>query len=310
MKVTSLTMLTCIAWMAITGCRRENLSDAGAGAAPTQQSLQRDDAPVKIASLYAPSGYVKVWEDQFNTATIDASKWVAASLRDPVSGDLVPGAAGDHLLNTEYAGYITPEDTYIENGSLVLRNQKRSYSGSSPAGSFNYTSGWVMSMHRGFFNKGYIEIKAKFPSGDKVWPAAWLIAEDLTWGPEWDMFEYFGYRSDVGYDNMGMHLAYGEWPDVSWSSAWIKPFDGTYDCEAWHVYGFEWTDTFAAWYIDGVQVRKLNKGNAKGSKIYKKWPNENMYIVLNNGQRSSSPDATTTWPNYLTVDYIEVYQKP
>ena len=43
-----------------------------------------------------------------------------------------------------------------------------------------------------FLNKGYIEIKAKFPSGDKVWPALWLISEDLVWGPEWDMWEYFG----------------------------------------------------------------------------------------------------------------------
>ena len=79
----------------------------------------------------------------------------------------MPGAAGDHLLNNKYAGYITEEDTYIEDGTLVLRNQKRPYEGESPQGQFEYTSGWVMSMHRVHLNKGYLEVQAQFPSGDK-----------------------------------------------------------------------------------------------------------------------------------------------
>ena len=89
------------------------------------------------------------------------------SLRDPDTGDLVPGAKGDHLLNWKYAGYITEEDTFVKDGSLVLRNQRRSYEGQSPQGQFDYTSGWVMSMHRVHFNKGYMEVRAQFPSGDK-----------------------------------------------------------------------------------------------------------------------------------------------
>ena len=83
------------------------------------------------------------------------------------TGDLVPGADGDHLLNTKNAAYITEEDTYAEGGSLVLRNQKRPYQGTSPQGDFDYTSSWVMSMHRVHFNKGYVEIRAQFPTGDK-----------------------------------------------------------------------------------------------------------------------------------------------
>ena len=55
-------------------------------------------------------------------------------------------------------------------------------------------------MHR--LNKGYVEIKTKFP-WDKVWPALWLISEDLVWGPEWDMWEYFGEKNNVGTDIMG-----------------------------------------------------------------------------------------------------------
>ena len=39
------------------------------------------------------------------------------------------------------------------------------------------------------------------------------------------------------------------------------------------------------------------------------WPDEEMYIVLNNGQKSDSPDDDTVWPNYLRIDFIRLYQQ-
>ena len=162
-----------------------------------------------------------------------------------------------------------------------------------------------MSMHRGYFNKGYVEVRAQFPSGNKVWPAIWLIAEDLKWGPEWDLWEYFGYRSDIGYDNMGMHLMTGEWSNRNWDPGWIKSFDANYESEAWHLYGFEWTEDYAKWWIDGKLIRELQKTD---SKVPADWPNEDMYIVLNNGTKTDSADSETIWPNQLVIDYIEVYQ--
>ncbi|MBR58020.1 MAG: hypothetical protein CMH54_08350 [Myxococcales bacterium] len=256
-----------------------------------------------------PEGYTLIWEDNFDGPEINTDHWVVASLRDPVTGDLVPGAKGDHLLNYHYAGYITQEDTYIEEGALILRNQKRSYQGQSPEGSFAYTSGWVMSMHRVHLNKGYVEIRAQFPSGDKVWPAMWLISEQLRWCPEWDMWEYFGYREDQStpYDNMGTHLCYGGWPNQKWSSNFLSSFDEIYDCEAWHIYGFEWTDTEARWFLDGELMHTITV-DALGADAAL-WPNEEMYIVLNNGQGSGAPDVTTSWPNYLKVDFIRLYEK-
>jgi beta-glucanase (GH16 family) len=255
------------------------------------------------STSFTPSGYSLVWEDKFDGTKLNTDNWVIGTLRDPLSGNLIPGAIGDHLLGLGYDGYITPEDSYIQNGSLVLRNQKRTYKGTSPAGTYQYTTGWVESMHRVYLNKGYIELRAKFPSGDKVWPAIWLISEDLVWGPEWDLWEYFGQRSEIGYDNMGLHLATGTSPSIKWYSNWIKAFDKIYDCEIWHVYGFEWTDTYAKWFIDGVEVHKLFANSVPN------WPNEDMYLVLNNETRTDSPDSTTTWPNTLEIDYIKIYKK-
>ena len=83
-----------------------------------------------------------------------------------MTGDIVPGADGDHLLKDKMCSYITEEDTYVEDGALVLRNQKRPYEGESPAGQYDYTTGTVISMHRVHLNRGYVEARAQWPSGN------------------------------------------------------------------------------------------------------------------------------------------------
>ncbi|WP_258105502.1 glycoside hydrolase family 16 protein [Marinoscillum sp. MHG1-6] len=246
------------------------------------------------------AGYLLKWKDDFNT--LNPEYWTVG-LKDSISGDMVPGASGRYLLNDYYDAYYTEEDVFIENGELVLQNRKRKIEGVSPEGTFHYTSGWVMSMHKVYFNEGYVEVRAQFPRGDKVWPAIWLIPEDLTWCPEWDLFEYFGYRSDLGFDQMGMHQCYSRWPDEEWKDYFIPDFDEKHQNEQWHVYGFLWTSEYAVWYLDGKEVRRLS------SQGISDWPSKDMYIVLNNGTRTESPDSDTEWPNYFRIDYIKLFEK-
>jgi len=291
----------------VTGCEP---TDPGLGDKEKKEgSPELSSSGMVTTAVFAPVGYSKVWEDQFDGTSIKTTNWTVGSLRDASSGHIVPGAKGAHLLNTQYDGYITPEDCYIENGALVLRNQKRTVQGTDPVGTFNYTSGWVMSMHKVKFNKGYVEMRVKFPKGEKVWPALWLIPENLSWPPEWDMWEYFGNRNDPGVpkDVMGMFLATGKtwhWRAVNWYGNYINKFNATYGDETYHTYGFEWTATDARWYIDGNLVQTIL---AKDTQFY---PNTDFYIVLNNATRTVSPDVNTVWPNYLIIDYIEIYQKP
>ena len=62
---------------------------------------------------------------------------------------------------------------------FILENRKENIQGTNPIGDFEYSTGWINSLQKINFNgteKGiYIEIKAKFPKGNKVWPAIWLI---------------------------------------------------------------------------------------------------------------------------------------
>ena len=53
---------------------------------------------------FVPDGYTKTWEDHFDGTEINTANWTVGSLRDPETGDIIPGADGDHLLKTKYSG--------------------------------------------------------------------------------------------------------------------------------------------------------------------------------------------------------------
>tara|TARA_Y100000385_G_scaffold192884_1_gene199489 strand:+ start:1131 stop:1370 length:240 start_codon:yes stop_codon:yes gene_type:complete len=55
---------------------------------------------------------------------------------------------GENLLNDNYAGYILDENTYVENGYLFLQNRKETVLGIDPVGTFDYTTGWINSLHK------------------------------------------------------------------------------------------------------------------------------------------------------------------
>jgi len=261
--------------------------------------------PVHQNYLENPSAYEMKWKDNFDE--LNQSNWTIG-LKDSATGDMVPAQGGQYLLNDNYAGYITEEDSYVLDGALYLSNQKRSYTGTNPAGNYDYTSGWVMSMHKLVFNgtdKGiYLEVRAKFPTGDKVWPAIWLIPESIKWPPEIDVWEYFGKFFEWGYDEMYMRYIHGHYTNPTHHDKKISNFDKNYKCEDWHTYGFQWSSEKMIWSIDGAIVHTLEKGSqvTEGD-----WPDEQMYVVMNNGVLTVVPDENTTWPNHLIIDYISLY---
>ena len=108
-----------------------------------------DEDPIEVneSTAFILEGYSKVWEDHFDSTEINTNNWVIGSLVDPISSDTIPGARGAHLLNYKYAGYITEDNCYIENGALVLRNKEEQVSGNNPWGQFDFTSGWLSLIH-------------------------------------------------------------------------------------------------------------------------------------------------------------------
>lgn len=150
-----------------------------------------------VGAVLPPGRWQLRWSDEFDAPVLNESWWNVGTLRAPRSskfpnGSIVPGAYGGHLLKWQYLGYIMEDDVLLENGVLRLRNQRRQINGTDPAGIYSFSSGWIQSMHKVYYTYGYVEVKARYPLGNKVWPAFWACEEDLAWGAEFDIAEYFG----------------------------------------------------------------------------------------------------------------------
>jgi beta-glucanase (GH16 family) len=221
---------------------------------------------------------------------------------------------GEHLLNDNYAGYLLDENVYTKKGHLFLDNKKQVIQGINPFGTFNYSTGWINSLQKINFNgtqkHTYIQLKAKFPRGDKVWPAIWLIddSENRGWPPEIDIWEYFGiFFNTVKTDQMYMRFIYGKGNDKKDHSVPIENFQEKYNAaDEWHIYGFEWTHEKMNWFIDGEKVHTKTKGVDVPAGD---WPNKKMCLVINNGLLNVVDEGNTTYPNSLILDYLEIYQQ-
>jgi beta-glucanase (GH16 family) len=231
---------------------------------------------VHTSRAAAPSAaWPLTWGDEFDGLAIDSSKWNWGSL---------PWGGQHH--NDEYASWITPEDSYVANGSLWLRCRKAV---GSEFGGYPYSEGFVHSNGRMRYKYGYAEIRARYPQGKGVWPAYWSLSDG--WPPEFDIAEYFG--SD---NRMHMGLAYGVCCPATWDS--FNLYNAGF--QDWHTYALEWGPGYAIWYMDGIARKSIYASYV---------PAVSMYIILNSGMRWDA-DATTPFPNYYEVDYFRLYNPP
>jgi beta-glucanase (GH16 family) len=204
-----------------------------------------------------PSGYNLAWSDEFNGSTL-SSEW----------------GTGTKPWNDQDNGvaWIYPEDTYLENGELVLRSRMGDFEGKS------FSTGWAFT--KTYRKYGYIEIRASFPYGLGQWPAWWMLGDG--WPPEIDCAEYRGGPLN--------HMTYAYY-DGSWSSNFI---DGDYT--AYATYGLLWEPGSLKFYKNGVLVHSTTSS-----------PDINMYVILSAGLDDNA-DASTGFPNYFKVDYVRWYQ--
>lgn len=231
---------------------------------------------------FPPKNYNLILNENFSDLNLNKRLW---------NKTLSVFGQWDHNYhNDSYANCIMPDEVLLDNGTLRLRSRKRQIM------NYEYSSGIVTTKDKFCFKYGYIEIRAKFPSGSGVWPAFWLMQQNNFWPSEFDIAEYYG-ASDM----MHMGLCYGSFPDIRWSS------DANNDTDfsgKFNTYGLYWTPEKVHWIQNG-QIKRTITSNI---------PSEHMYIILSNGVGSprgpaGTPTEYTVFPNYLEVDYVKVWIK-
>jgi len=248
------------------------------------------------------SGFTLTWSDEFSGAdgsTPDASKWTY---------DLGGGGWGNHELET-YTNRAA--NAQIKSGSLVITAQKETFTGTDGM-TRDYTSARLKTL--GLFSQAYgrFEARIKIPAGQGMWPAFWMMGNDIgavDWPKcgEIDVMENIG--KEPGMVHGSLHGPSTVAPTTSVTSTVALP-NGQNFADDFHVYAVEWEPAEIRFYVDANNYATFKKVNWASTGT---WPFDHPFFILLNvavgGDWPGSPDATTQFPQQMLVDYVRVYTK-
>jgi hypothetical protein len=150
---------------------------------------------------------------------------------------------------------------------------------------------------------GYFAARMRFPKGQGMWPAWWL----LSGYTEWDIAEVINQDQFI---NQQIWLwNRGGKNGITGTQKSANPFYQTFDpSKGYHDYGILILPSGTSWYIDGYQVAQLGIVPDFTSTLP-----EYMLVTTGTGSEGSwsgAPDATTTWPQNLYIQYVRAYAPP
>jgi beta-glucanase (GH16 family) len=232
------------------------------------------------------SGYNLVWSDEFNEDTIDKSNWGNNT-----------GATG--WGNNELEDY-TDTNAYIQNGDLVIE-ARRQITGTDTT----YTSARMITEGKREFQYGRIDIRAKLPVAQGLWPALWMLTNDYTTAyGETDIMELVGSDPATIWGSVHWPLADGTTGTIS------NPYtltSGDFSQE-FHVFSLIWTADNMQFLVDGVSYMTVSNTSISSGTWTLDTPQFFIFNLAVGGNWPGTPPAATVFPQRLLVDYVRVFQ--
>ncbi len=239
-----------------------------------------------------------VWSDEFDAAQLDPEVWFFENGDGSQYG--IPGWG-----NNELQWYLE-DSAELRDGMLVITAREQSVNGK------NYTSARLNTRDRFAFKYGRIEARIRFPGGQGLWPAFWMLPQDDVYGTwaasgEIDIVEAVNLGGTGGNTVFGTIHYGGQFPaNQSSSNDYLVPTNATTE---FHTYAFEWDATEMRWYVDDILYSTKNSWFTTGAPFPAPF-DERFYILFNvavGGNFPGAPNATTQFPVEMEVDYVRVY---
>ena len=241
-----------------------------------------------------PNCPMLVWEDNFDGATLDDTKW-SHQIGD--GSDLgIPGWGNQELQ------YYREENTTVSGGTMKITAQQESFGG------YGYTSSRIRTENKGDWTYGRFEASIKLPIGAGMWPAFWMLPTDYVYGiwpqsGEIDIMEYLGQEPDKAFGT----IHYGQlFPNNSFTSSEYTKHNGNFSDE-FHEFAIEWEENEIRWYIDDYLYGTKTPDDLGGEF----WPfDQDFHFILNVavGGTLGGPVDDSMLPQTMEVDYVRVYK--
>lgn len=251
----------------------------------------------------SPPTWTLVWSDEFDGPTgssFDSRKWVAE-------------VGGSGWGNQEREYYTTrAENIALDgNGHLVItaRAEPATTSFSCWYGSCRYTSARIKT--KGLFAQTYgrFEARIRIPRGQGLWPAFWMLGDNID-AVGWPQSGEIDIMENIGREPNTVHgTMHG--PGYSGAGGIGGPYPLTSGAFAddFHRYAVEWSPGLIVWFVDDTRYFQVTPSSIPSSA---KWVFDHPFFLLLNvavgGGWPNDPDATTTFPQEMVVDYVRVYK--
>jgi len=229
-----------------------------------------------------------VWADEFDGENLDTTNW---------NYQIGNGGRGNNELQ-----YYKEENTSLQNGCLIIEAKEE------VEGTSNYTSSRINTHNKVSLNYGRVGIRAVLPVGQGIWPALWMLGDNIGtvgWPKcgEIDIMEMIGGNGQENKVHGTTHWWDDGFPASYGGSNTLA--NGIFNDE-FHVFTIEWDAQFIRWYVDDVQFHIIDITPPLLDELQK-----DFHFLMNiavGGNWPGNPDGTTFFPQQLIVDYIRVFQ--
>lgn len=241
-----------------------------------------------------------VWSDEFNSP--DGSRPDPAKWKFEIGGN----GWGNHELE-----YYTdrPENSFVHGGNLVIRAQQETFKGANGV-TRQYTSARITTQGRFEQPYGRLEARIEIPRGQGIWPAFWLLGNDIGkvgWPAcgEVDIMENIGKEPSTIHGSMH---GPGYSGDRCYTSVYKLP-GGVRFYDDFHVFAIEWEPDVVRFFVDQDLYATFTPSRLPAGM---KWVFDHpFYIIFNvavGGDWPGPPNSMTVFPQEMLVDYVRVYK--
>ena len=262
------------------------------------------------------SKFTMTWHDEFDSDTIDPSKW-----------------GSEWWVVKRKGGYWHEDMARVENGDLIISAQylsepleNRYYEKWHDSINFDeYGAGYYSTIltTRDKFEQcyGYFEVRCILPAATGLWSAFWMMNEGVynvdnsgDDGTEVDVFESMNYKDHWwGADSVVTGIHYDGYGEGHHSDSIGKYFVENNPYEEYNTYGVEWNEDEYIFYINGCETGRLSTGGVSDNPEYlllsvEVAGKDGVADADRHGTGKITHTPKKNWPFEFKIDYVRCYQ--
>ncbi|MET8827207.1 family 16 glycosylhydrolase [Streptomyces sp. NPDC004610] len=276
----------------------------GSAAVATPAQARPDDAATVSATATVTA------EGEIGAQAVVFSDYFDGAAGSAVNGSKWQIETGDNVNNHERQYYTAGNANAALNGQgqlVITARRENPNNYQCWYGRCEYTSARLNTAGRFTAQYGHVEARIKVPRGQGMWPAFWMLGNDLG-QVGWPNSGEIDVMENVGFEPSTVHgTLHG--PGYSGSggigAAYSLP-GGQAFADAFHTFAVDWSPNAITWSVDGNVYQTRTPADLGG----RQWVfNKPFFLILNfavGGYWPGDPNGSSVFPQQMVVDHVTV----